>query len=45
MFYDPLGLILPIAQPIKFILQKLFELKFGWDKYIDRQQPVMETIY
>ena len=35
MFYDPLGLILPTAQPIKFILQKLFELKFGWDKYID----------
>ena len=35
MFYDPLGLILPITQPIKFILQKLFELKFGWGKYID----------
>ena len=35
MFYDTLGLILPITQPIiKFILQKLFELKFGWDKYI-----------
>ena len=35
MFYDPLGLISPITLPIKIILQKLFELKFEWDKYID----------
>ena len=35
MFYDPLGLISPIALPIKIILQKLFEIKFEWDKYID----------
>ena len=35
MFYDPLGLISPITLPIKFILQKLFELKFEWDTNID----------
>ena len=35
MFYDPHGLISPITLPIKFILQKLFELKFEWDTNID----------
>ena len=35
MFYDPLGSISPITLPIKFILQKLFKLKFEWDGNID----------
>ena len=35
MFYDPLGLISPITLPIKFIMQKLFKLKFEWDGNID----------
>ena len=36
MFYDPRGLISPITLPIKIIQQKLFEVKFGWDKNIDK---------
>lgn len=35
IFYDSLGLISPISLPIKFILQKLFELKINWDNRID----------
>ena len=34
-FHDSLGLISPISLPIKFILQKLFELKINWDNRID----------
>ena len=35
MFYDPLGSVSPITLPIKFILQKIFKLKFEWDGNID----------
>ena len=45
MLKDPLGLISPITLPIKIILQKLFEIKFERDKYIDTNTSQLRKRY
>lgn len=45
MFYNPLRLISPITIPIKIMLLKLFELKFEWDKNIDRDTSHLRIQY
>ena len=45
MFYDSLGLISLIMLSIKIILQKLFELKFEWDTYIDKDTSQLRKKY
>ena len=32
--FDPLGLITPVTTPVKVFLQKLFQLKIGWDEHL-----------
>ena len=32
--FDPLGLITPATTPLKVFLQKLFQLKIGWDEHL-----------
>ena len=45
MLKDPLGLISPITLPIKIMLQKLFEIKFERDKYIDTNTSQLRKRY